>query len=287
MSYRFLPVVLALTLSACGGAGGLVWGSKPANEAPTPSKGAIKIGKPYKVAGKWYKPKEDDGYDKVGYASWYGPQFHGKPTANGERFDMNKVTAAHKTLPLPTYVRVTNLNNKRAIIVRVNDRGPFVGNRIIDLSRRSAQLLGFEKKGVQKVRVQRVEYKSGKYVLPGGKRTSRQARNIEIPMPVGNPVPTVAPASLPPAQNNLPAQTLADDVFVQIGAFSSQAGADSLVDKLGGVGPVMVQPVSIGGNILFRVRLGPFDDVRLAEKALTNVIDLGFSNARIFTDAVR
>ena len=92
------------------------------------------VGKPYQVAGRWYTPRVDNNYDKTGKASWYGSNFHGRLTANGEIFDQNAMTAAHPTLPLPSYVRVTNLQNRRSVIVRVNDRGPFVADRLIDLS---------------------------------------------------------------------------------------------------------------------------------------------------------
>ncbi len=118
--------------------------------------GRAMVGKPYQVAGRWYTPRIDTDYDKTGKASWYGADFHGRLTANGEIFDQNALTAAHPTLPLPSYVRVTNLENHRSIIVRVNDRGPFVANRLIDLSRRSADLLGLINHGVASVRVQYV-----------------------------------------------------------------------------------------------------------------------------------
>lgn len=112
-----------------------------------------KIGKPYKVSGKWYYPKEDPTYSKVGVASWYGSQFHGRLTANGEIFDMNRLSAAHTTLPLPSMVEVTNLENGRSVVVRVNDRGPFVDDRIIDMSREAARQLDFERQGTTQVRV--------------------------------------------------------------------------------------------------------------------------------------
>lgn len=114
------------------------------------------IGKPYQVAGRWYKPEYNPNYDKTGAASWYGPNFHGRQTANGEVFDQFAITAAHPTLPLPSYVRVTNLENNRSMVVRVNDRGPFVSDREIDLSRRAAELLGYQGKGVARVRVKYV-----------------------------------------------------------------------------------------------------------------------------------
>lgn len=112
-----------------------------------------KVGKSYQVNGRWYHPKEDPDYSKVGVASWYGSQFHGRMTANGEIFDMTRLSAAHTTLPLPSMVEVTNLENGRSIVVRVNDRGPFVGDRIIDLSREAARRLDFEHQGTARVRV--------------------------------------------------------------------------------------------------------------------------------------
>ena len=108
---------------------------------------------PYQVNGVWYYPKVDYGYDETGTASWYGEQFNHRPTSDGEIFDMNELSAAHKTLPLPSVVEVTNLQNGRELELRVNDRGPFVGDRLIDVSRRAAQLLGFEGGGTARVRV--------------------------------------------------------------------------------------------------------------------------------------
>ncbi|WP_103223411.1 septal ring lytic transglycosylase RlpA family protein [Roseibium marinum] len=114
------------------------------------------VGKKYKIAGKWYYPKTDPNYEKVGLASWYGPTFHGRKTANGEVFDRNAITAAHTTMPLPSYARVTNVANGRSMVVRVNDRGPFHGNRVIDLSERAATMLGTKSAGVGKVKVEYV-----------------------------------------------------------------------------------------------------------------------------------
>jgi rare lipoprotein A len=124
---------------------------------PVPKGGGVyRVGKPYTVGGRTYVPEEDASYKAVGYASWYGDDFHGRYTANGEIFDMNSISAAHPTMPLPSYARVTNLTNHRSIVVRVNDRGPYAGNRVIDLSVKTAQLLGFYGKGVTKVKVEYV-----------------------------------------------------------------------------------------------------------------------------------
>ncbi len=115
--------------------------------------GGYKIGSPYKITGRWYVPMEDPNYDRVGLGSWYGADFHGRKTANGEIFDMNALTAAHPTLPIPSYAYVTNLSNNRTILVRINDRGPYAHDRVIDLSRRSARELGYELQGLSRVRV--------------------------------------------------------------------------------------------------------------------------------------
>ena len=139
-------VAVTLSLAACAGT------SHP--PAPTTGHGTYKVGKPYKINGVWYHPKEQPRYREVGMASWYGPGFHGKRTANGEIYNMNAMTAAHTTLPMPTLVRVTNLQNGRKIVVRVNDRGPFAKGRIIDLSKRAAEELGFKQQGVARVRVE-------------------------------------------------------------------------------------------------------------------------------------
>ncbi len=124
--------------------------------APPAGQGVYKVGQPYQVGGIWYVPREQPDYDQTGVASWYGDAFHMKATANGETFDMARVSAAHTTLPLPSMVEVTNLDNGRALVVRVNDRGPFVGDRIIDLSREAARQLGYERQGLARVRVRYV-----------------------------------------------------------------------------------------------------------------------------------
>ena len=117
------------------------------------SNGYYKVGKPYKIMGITYHPQEYDNYEEVGEASWYGSEFHGKKTANGEIYNMGDFTAAHRTLPLPSIVEVTNLENGRKLVVRVNDRGPFANNRIIDLSKEAAEALGFKDKGLTNVKI--------------------------------------------------------------------------------------------------------------------------------------
>lgn len=142
-----LWIIALLALTACG-------------QQPAPP--GMKIGKPYEINGKTYYPEYDATYDKIGMASWYGPGFHGKFTANGERFNQNDLTAAHPTLPMPSIVRVTNLENGQSAIIRINDRGPFKSSRIIDLSRKSAQTLGIH--SLAKVRVQFLQAETEEYI---------------------------------------------------------------------------------------------------------------------------
>jgi rare lipoprotein A len=157
-----IVTALAATLCACS----VSKSSRPADETrqlsprvikvgdPVPKGGGVyKLGEPYLAGGKWYVPINDQSYDRVGLASWYGDFFHGRPTANGEIYDMNALTAAHPTLPLPTYAAVTNLENNRTIVVRINDRGPYHDGRIIDLSHKAAKMLGLFGRGTATVRV--------------------------------------------------------------------------------------------------------------------------------------
>ncbi len=151
----------ALGLSGCAQLQLGATGVKAVQQAgePAPRGGIYKVGDPYKINGVTYYPAENYSYNETGIASFYGGErsgidFHGRTTANGELYDMNSLTAAHQTLPMPSLVRVTNLENGRQLVLRVNDRGPFAGNRIIDVSRRSAQLLGFEQRGTARVRVE-------------------------------------------------------------------------------------------------------------------------------------
>ncbi len=155
-SYICVSLLLLLFLSACG--------------TSSPPYQGIKIGKPYVVAGHVYVPRYTPDYDETGIASWYGPGFHGGHTASGERYDQNDITAAHRTLPLPSLVRVTNLDNGRSAIIRINDRGPFAHGRIIDLSRGAAEKLGVLRTGTAKVRVQFLDKETREYVsnLPNG-----------------------------------------------------------------------------------------------------------------------
>ncbi len=165
MKKSLIPLLLLIALAAC-------------QSRPPPA--GVKIGKPYSIAGKTYRPEYDPTYDETGLASWYGPGFHGNSTANGEQFNTHDLTAAHPTLPMPSLVRVTNLENGKVLVVRINDRGPFARGRIIDLSKASAQKLGV--KGLSKVRVQYLQRESDEYIaaVKEGRRIDMFAFNNRV-----------------------------------------------------------------------------------------------------------
>ena len=213
--FNWLGVVAAAALlGACAEAQLASHAVKVADPAPQQQKtdavakpGNYKVGKPYQIEGVWYYPAEDYSYAETGIASWYGTDFHGKYTANGELYDMNDLTAAHRTLPMPSLVRVTNLDNGRSIVIRVNDRGPFARGRIIDVSRRSAQLLGFEQIGTAKVRVEILADES-RQMAALARRTPGPDDEKPAAAPLGQvavqtlappPGATVAPAPAPQA----------------------------------------------------------------------------------------
>src|ERR1700724_1503304 len=157
--------------------------------------GTYRVGKPYTVAGRGYVPGEDTSYREEGRASWYGDDFHGRLTANGEVFDMASLTAAHPTLPMPCYARVTNLSNGKSLIVRVNDRGPYHGNRLIDVSNKAAELLEFKGNGVAHVRVEYV----GRAALEGS-----DDRQLMAPLRTGAPAPAPSLVRIASAHSFVP-----------------------------------------------------------------------------------
>jgi rare lipoprotein A len=216
--------------------------------------------RPYQVRGRWYRPEEQPNYDETGLASWYGAQFNGRPTATGERFDMNALTAAHKTLPLPGLVEVTNTANGRSIVVRVNDRGPFVDNRIIDLSRGSAEALGLLERGVGEVRV--------RYL-------GRAPR-----LGAGRPVQYAAAAPTSPAPRPQPSSETGS-YWVQAGAFSDRNAARNVADRLGDRATVDV--ASRGDSTLYRVLVGPWPDPNAAETARQAVVARGYADALLIS----
>jgi len=229
-----------------------------------------KTGNPYTIAGKTYYPLESSaGFDQTGIASWYGRDFHGKLTANGESYDMHALSAAHKTLPLPTLVRVTNLENRRSVVVRVNDRGPFVGNRIIDLSYAAARALGYAKQGTTHVRVQAL----------GDSSVSVASYRQPIASPVAVPA---SPAKAVPsiAGSRVASQSPVPGMYVQLGAFSQTANANRLKAALSSDYPsVKVRPFMSNMQQLYRVRIGPYSDARNIERTMLMLQQKGYNNA--------
>jgi rare lipoprotein A len=243
--------------------------------------GVYKLGEPYKVAGRWYYPQFDPNYDEVGIASWYGRDFHGQTTANGEIFDRHELTAAHPTLPLPSIVRVTNLANHREVELRVNDRGPFVGDRVIDLSQEAARELGFERQGLARVRIQFVGLADAKGEPPQPTRHHYARRPPRMPPP---PTTLVADASPPGVSAALIATADAATCgghFIQIGAFAEPARAARAAARLRDVTAIPVRAQAPGDDRLTRVRLGPIDDSGAVEATLDQLKQSGFSGAFI------
>ncbi len=275
--------------------------------------GAYKIGDPYQVNGVWYYPRADFNYQQTGIASWYGPGFHGKYTANGERYDQNALTAAHRTLPMPSMVRVTNLENGRSIKVRINDRGPFKNARIIDLSRRAADLLGFRKRGTAKVRVEILETESRQFAAAA--LSSEAAKTAPQPVPrvpvtveflpsnstANGLTPTVSqtvaalprnPSGTSPREIAVPmpdglvttVPVRSSKIFVQAGSFAHLTNAHKLRTRLLRIGRAQIAQIMIDRKRFYRVRFGPMRSVEDADKLLAVLIDKGHTGARVVVD---
>lgn len=266
------------------------------NGVPIGPGGTYKVGNPYVIKGVRYFPEVDGDYDETGVASWYGPGFHTKTTANGETYDQNDLTAAHKTLPMPSYVRVTNLENGRAIVLRVNDRGPYAHGRVIDVSKRAAQLLGFEGQGTAKVRVRIVDQGTSGFVADKPV-TTQVERDAVSAVPVARvessklaPPPGVAAAPEPVEPPAPPAQVAVvsvgpSDLFVQAGAFTLYDNANRLAARLLSFGEISIQSAIVGENEFFRVRIGPLASIEQADGVLADLIGSGFPESRIIVGA--
>jgi len=321
-----LTVAALAAVSGCAETELVVHAAKQVGQPPAPAEGAAgyKVGAPYQVAGVWYYPKADYAYRETGIASWYGPGFHGRFTANGETYDQNALTGAHRTLPMPSIVRVTNLENGRSVKVRINDRGPFKNGRIIDLSRRAADLLGFTERGTAKVRVEIVEDESRR--LAAAALSQEAAENAPEPAPMvpvesrplsaegslvepteaSNPaasqtaaVPAVAP---PPEQAAAPVVAIArpevpapdgqvttvpvtpSRIYVQAGAFTRFDNANRLRAELSGLGSAKISAVMVEDRQFFRVRFGPIGSVEDADRLLDLLIANGHDDARVVVD---
>jgi len=245
----FAPLLLQImVLALCAGCQtSLFPNEKPASEpsgnvavGSFPNGGHFKTGKPYKIANRVYYPLSTaEGYDRTGIASWYGKDFHGKMTANGERYDMHALSAAHPTLPLPTLARVTNLENGKQVIVRVNDRGPFVKNRLIDLSYSAAVALGFSSTGTTRVRVQALSGNPDTFAVDSARE--RHMRDAPV-------------------------------VYIQAGAFTLQSNALKLKARLQSRFPgARIETSFMDHRQWFRVRIGPVQDTSEIERTLLSL----------------
>ena len=251
------------------------WGDEP----------TYKVGNPYKINGKWYYPAIDYDYDETGYASWYGPGFHGKKTANGEIFDQNKISAAHRTLPLPSIVKVTNLENGKFLeSVRVNDRGPFARDRILDLSKEAAKELGFVNKGVTKVRVEILEDESRKFAndLIDDNNKAEAAVVQKISKKEIRVQPTVNENNF--AENNEEVSDknfiLDNNVLIQVGAFTDHRNAKSLTEKLSEF-KAFIKREFINNQYFYRVRIGPMENISIANELKEKLFNLGYTSSHI------
>ncbi len=222
--------------------------------------------RPYQVGGVWYAPREDPDYEAVGTASWYGAQFHNRRTADGEVFDMDAPSGAHKTLPLPCIVEVTNLENGRRLQVRINDRGPFVDGRIIDLSREAARRLGFYDKGTARVRV--------RYVGPASLARPEDGLRYASASP--------PPARLAPVSIDESAAPAARPVRIQAAAFADRGAAERAAARLADQGETTIDTIQRAGGVLYRVTVrcvgGGGGD---AGSALDRIAAAGFPGARV------
>jgi rare lipoprotein A len=315
---------VALILSSVALAGLLLGGcaetEKPTVTArpapPAKPKLAYKVGNPYQIDGVWYYPTVDYNYDETGVASWYGPDFDGKNTALGETYDMNDLTAAHRTLPMPSMVRVTNLENGRVLALRVNDRGPYAKGRILDVSRRGAQLLGFDANGTARVRVQimaeesrlmAAQAQAGQPValMPGETKPQAAPTAVVVAQPLAPPPGVAAAPARPAAAKPKPVVTQptqvavapivpdgrvtqvpihATNLYIQAGAFTNQSNAAKLKAKLASIGTTNITPIRVDGQRFFRVRLGPIATVDQADAMLDKVVRNGVPQARIIVD---
>lgn len=259
-------LLLAMGLSGCSVKQGTSSGEWSApGKTSTKRRGT----KPYTIRGKTYYPlSHAQGFKESGIASWYGKDFHGKSTSNGERYNMYGMTAAHKTLPLGTIVRVTNRNNGKTIVVRVNDRGPFISGRIIDLTKTGAEKIGMLAAGTAPVRIEAI----GDSIAPTSrlpKATSKPAKGTPAPVVASRPAHIESDGSI------------TGTFYVQVGAFSSAQNADGLVSQMKGSGR-QARKVS-APNGMWRVQVGPYASTSEAER-IAGQLHTQFPNNFVIAD---
>jgi rare lipoprotein A len=298
-------------LAAFVAASSLQWGCASHAPATRASSGAVAPGGAsahadrgnppfYDVLGhRYYVLSSSDGYHARGVASWYGRDFHGLATSSGETYNMHALTAAHKTLPIPTWVEVTNLDNGKHVVVKVNDRGPFVDDRIIDLSYAAALELDMVRDGTARVEVRALVARNGTPPLTiasaPAKGGAASAATAAAAAPAPTPTPA-APALAPPAQTGialisaadaaeLPAAAGEQALYAQVGAFTDGANAARLADRLKGSGfaNAFVVSEADGRRPLHRVRLGPLRDEREFDQVRSRLRALGFGESQLVT----
>jgi rare lipoprotein A len=292
----------ALGLAACGGSpprerpNPTVVAPPPATSAPAPGPDVVPHAEPrsrngnppfYDVFGKrYYVLSSSVGYVERGVASWYGPGFHKERTSTGEPYDMYGMTAAHKTLPLPVFVRVTNLQNGLSVVVRVNDRGPFVDNRIIDLSYTAASKLGMLRNGTAMVEVRSIDLTEESSMAPIVAAATLEPVTAPPVSTTALPNTGAAPGTANPPTAVAAPPAAAAALFVQAGAFSDPKNAERLADKLrgGGYGKVFVRENEIAGRRMFRVRIGPVPDVAEFDRIVAALERAGISDAHLALD---
>ena len=312
---NILPIILFFFLSSCtsvelaANLGKKVLFQK---DQLNKSNGIYKIGNPYVVDGKKYYPKKNMNYDEKGIASWYGPKFHGKITANGEIFNQYKLTAAHKTLPIPSAVKVTNLKNNKSLIVRINDRGPFVNDRIIDLSYQSAKKLNLLKSGTGFVRVKLLRSES--LLLEKLAKKGQFPEIDEIKKRTTPPINKVIHSNVSIKQireNNLVVKSEKNfkenknkshieevqkkvqalkingkifKIWIQIASFSNKKSANILKKKFNSIKKINIKKANYKGKSYYRVRVGPFNRINETKEIYNFLINSGMEGTKIFVE---
>ena len=266
----------------------------PKEEKKRIQKPIYKIGKKYNVGGKYYYPKKDLYYNKTGIASWYGPKFHGKLTANGEIYNQYALTAAHKTLPLPSAVKVTNLKNNKSIVLRINDRGPFVNDRIIDLSSKAADILDLKREGTGLVRVQILREKS-LYLEKLAKQGSfpeindlkeTELPNITIPRKVAVKIKDTKNQKIVTKKINYNLKNLNKEykIYIKLASFSSKKNAEIMKKKVSYIDKVKIYKIYKLNKTLYQVKAGPFLSVEKVDQLHSLLLQKGMQGAKIIIE---
>lgn len=266
----------------------------PKEEKKRIQKPIYKIGKKYNVGGKYYYPKKDLYYNKTGIASWYGPKFHGKLTANGEIYNQYALTAAHKTLPLPSAVKVTNLKNNKSIVLRINDRGPFVNDRIIDLSSKAADILDLKREGTGLVRVQILKEKS-LYLEKLAKQGSfpeindlkeTELPNITIPRKVAVKIKDTKNQKIVTKKINYNLKNLNKEykIYIKLASFSSKKNAEIMKKKVSYIDKVKIYKIYKMNRTLYQVKAGPFLSVEKVDQLHSLLLQKGMQGAKIIIE---